>query len=261
MTRIAFAVAAHPDDVEFMMAGTLLLLQRAGYEIHLMTLGNGSCGSVQQDAASIAAIRRQECIDAASLVGTIYHESLCPDLEILYSLDLLRPLAATMREVAPDVLLTHPPQDYMEDHMNTCRLALSAAFARGMPNFAVSPPRAPVDKPVTVYHALPYGLRDPMGRRVYPEFYVDIGDVLGVKRQMLACHRSQKEWLDASQGIDSYLTHMEEMSREVGHMSGRFEYAEGWTRHLPFGYCDENTDPIGQTLPPTSVCQPSTLTP
>jgi N-acetylglucosamine malate deacetylase 1 len=248
MTQRAFAVAAHPDDIEFMMAGTLILLKQAGYEIHVMTVGNGSCGSEQVDAATIARIRRQECIDAAALIGAVWHESLCPDLEIFYNKELLQRLAAVMRAVAPTILLTHPPQDYMEDHMNTCRLALTAAFARGMPNFPVLPPRPPIDTPVTVYHALPYGLRDPLNRQVHPEFFVDISSVLDEKRQMLARHRSQKDWLDASQGIDSYLNHMETMSREVGHLSGRFDLAEGWTRHLPFGYCAEHANPLVDTL-------------
>ena len=248
MNQRAFAVAAHPDDIEFMMAGTLILLKQAGYEIHVMTVGNGSCGSEQHDAATIATIRRQECIDAAGQIGAVYHESLCPDLEIFYNKELLQRLASVMRDVAPTILLTHPPQDYMEDHMNTCRLALSAAFARGMPNFPVVPSRPPITTPVTVYHALPYSLRDPLNRPVYPELYVDISAVIGEKRRMLAQHRSQKDWLDASQGIDSYLSHMETMSQEVGRMSEHFEFAEGWIRHLPFGYCAEDANPLVETL-------------
>ena len=43
--KVAMAVAAHPDDIEFYMAGTLLLLREAGYEVHYMTLASGSCGS------------------------------------------------------------------------------------------------------------------------------------------------------------------------------------------------------------------------
>ena len=34
MARRAFAVSAHPDDIEFFMAGTMILLGRAGYELH-----------------------------------------------------------------------------------------------------------------------------------------------------------------------------------------------------------------------------------
>jgi LmbE family N-acetylglucosaminyl deacetylase len=101
---------------------------------------------------------------------------------------------------------------------------------------------------VTVYHALPWGLRDSLRRRVYAGQYVDITSVLAFKRAALACHRSQKEWLDASQGLDSYLTAMEEMSREVGRMSGRFIYAEGWRRHLHLGFCGEHADPLSDAL-------------
>ena len=43
-TKVAFAIAAHPDDIEFYMAGTLLLLRERGWAIHYMTLSTGSCG-------------------------------------------------------------------------------------------------------------------------------------------------------------------------------------------------------------------------
>ena len=248
MAKRAFAVVAHPDDIEFMMAGTLILLRDAGYDIHYMTVADGSCGSMQHDAPAAAAIRRQEAMAAAALVGAVYHPSICPDMGIFYDQPTLRRLAAVMRTVAPTILLTHPPADYMEDHMNTCRLALSAAFARGMPNYGTEPPRPPVATPVTIYHALPYGLRDPLRRPVLPEIFVDIGSVLTLKQQMLAAHRSQKEWLDASQGIGSYLTHMVEMSAAIGALSGHFTYAEGWTRHLALGFGAEQDDPLADAL-------------
>lgn len=248
MARVAFAVCAHPDDIEFMMAGTLLLLRNAGYAIHYMTVADGSGGSMTMDPETTARVRRAEAMEAASSAGAVFHPSLCPDLEIMYSVPLLRRLASVMREVAPEIILTHPPQDYMEDHMNTCRLALTAAFARGFPNFTVDPRRAPVQQPVTVYHAMPYSLHDPLGRPAQCDFYVDVGSVLEEKRAMLACHRSQKEWLDASQGIDAYLTHMEGMGRATGLRSGRFTYAEGWTRHLPLGFCPDDADPLRAAL-------------
>jgi len=253
MSKRVFAIAAHPDDIEFMMAGTFILLGRAGYELHTMTLANGSCGTQAHDVETIVRIRRQEVMDAARRVGAIYHESLVNDLEIFYERDTLRRLAAVVRDVAPEIILTQSTQEYMEDHMNTTRLVLTAAFARGMPNFAVVPP-TPITpdlvggQPVTVYHALPYGLHDPLRQRIRPGVFVDIGDVLPLKRAMLAMHRSQKEWLDVSQGLDSYLTTMEEMAREVGRQSGAFAYAEGWTRHLHLGYCAADADPLVRAL-------------
>ena len=244
MTKVAFAVSAHPDDIEFTMAGTLILLKQADYEIHYMTVANGSCGSTEYDAVTTARIRHQEAQDAAAFIGAVYHDSLCADLEIFYNSSLLKRLGAVIRAVAPDIILTHPPQDYMEDHMNTCRLVVTAAFARGMPNYAVDPPTPAVGKPVTLYHCMPHGLQTPMRRPVQPDLYVDVGSVLATKLDMLACHRSQKEWLDASQGINAYLDYLETENREMGRMSRRFDYAEGWTRHLHFGYCAENANPL-----------------
>ena len=65
---------------------------------------------------------------------------------------------------------------------------------------------------------------------------------------MLACHRSQKEWLDVSQGMDSYLATIEEFSRELGRRSRRYRYAEGWRRHLAAGFCSEGADPLRTLL-------------
>ena len=153
-----------------------------------------------------------------------------------------------MREVAPDIVLTHSPVDYMEDHTNTCRLAVTAAFARGMPNFPVMPPRAAVSSKVTVYHAQPYSNRDPLRRLVMPDFYVDVTDREEAKVATLAKHVSQKRWLDESQGLDSYLNTMRDLDAEVGRMSGRFEYAEGWRRHLHLGFCGQDDDPLYEAL-------------
>jgi len=125
---------------------------------------------------------------------------------------------------------------------------VTAAFARGMPNFPTRPPRPAISREVTVYHALPHGLRDELRRQIVPELYVNTTAVHTVKRDALACHRSQKEWLDVSQGMDSYLKAIDRMSLAVGRMSGRFKYAEGWRRHLHLGFCSEHADPLRQAL-------------
>jgi LmbE family N-acetylglucosaminyl deacetylase len=242
--KIAMAVAAHPDDIEFMMAGTLLLLKQAGYEIHYMNLASGNCGSVQHNAARTRAIRRYEARRSAEVLGAHYHPSLTADLEIFYDDRTLRRLVAIIREVEPTILLTQSPQDYMEDHMNTSRLIVTAAFARGMPNYRAQPPRPPTNQPVTVYHAMPHGLCDPLRRRVVPGAFVNTTSVHLKKKEALAAHESQKNWLDVSQGLNSYLQAMEKMSLALGKMSGRFRHAEGWRRHLHLGFSEREIDPL-----------------
>ena len=246
--RVAFAVAAHPDDIEFMMAGTLLLLQRAGYDIHYLNIANGSCGTATLAKRTIISIRKQEARASAKLLGAVFHPSLVDDIEVFYEKRLLARVAAVVRKVNPTIMLVPSPEDYMEDHTNAARLAVTAAFCRGMRNFQTIPEVRPVEGDVTIYHAMPAGLRDAMGRRVLPEYFVDIASVIADKRQALAQHRSQKEWLDVSQGMDAYLSTMERLSAEVGAMSGRFPYAEGWRRHSRLGFCEPDADPLAKAL-------------
>jgi LmbE family N-acetylglucosaminyl deacetylase len=136
----------------------------------------------------------------------------------------------------------------MEDHQNASRLAVSGAFTRGMPNFPADPPTETWSGDTVVYHALPYGLKDGLRRRIWPAQYVDVESVMGRKRDMLAEHRTQKEWLDASQGLNAYLDTMEEMCGEVGDMSERFDYAEGWRRHSHLGFAAREADPLSEAL-------------
>lgn len=243
----ALAISAHPDDIEFMMAGTLCLLREAGYRTHYLNVSTGSGGSLVHHAAALRRIRRSEGMKAAKILGATFHESMVDDLEILYTVPLLRKVTAVIREVRPTIVLTHSPQDYMEDHMNTCRLAVTAAFARGIPNFKAG--RAPAwSGETTVYHAMPVGLCDGLRRRVIPGAFVDTRTVQDQKLAALKCHESQHGWLQASQGMNSYLIEMENIARAVGKMSRRFPVAEGWRRHSHMGYCGPEADPLRDAL-------------
>lgn len=246
--KTAIAIAAHPDDIEFLMAGTLILLADAGFDIHYWNLANGCCGTSQYSVEEIKSIRQDEAHTAASSIGAHFHESLCNDLEIFHDRPTLAKVASVIRETEPDVILTHSPTDYMEDHTNTCRLAVTAAFSRGMPNFPVDPPRPAIQKRTTIYHAQPYSHHDQLGQPVRPDFCVDVTDVVERKVAMLAAHQSQKKWLDESQGHDSYLQTLRDLDRQAGVISGKFEYAEGWRRHLHLGFCERDDDPLGMAL-------------
>jgi len=248
MSKIAMAVAAHPDDIEFMMAGTLILLGDAGYELHYMNIANGSCGTAIHTRDEIIAIRTEEARTAASLIGATFHPPYVNDIELFYDHSLITKLCAVVRQVNPEILLLPSPEDYMEDHMNASRVMVTAAFCRNMRNYPTDPPTPPVDGEMAIYHALPYGLQDQLRQPIRPEFFVDITDVLDRKREMLSCHRSQRGWLDDSQGMDNYLRSMEDMSARVGEMSGRFKYAEGWRRHSHMGFGPEEFDPLRQVL-------------
>jgi LmbE family N-acetylglucosaminyl deacetylase len=224
---IALAVVAHPDDIEFQIAGTLLLLKEAGWTIHYWNISSGNCGSLEMPPAKTAKVRRAEAREAAALLGAQWH-----------------PPIATR----PTIVLTHSPQDYMEDHMNVCRLAVTGAFAHGMPNFKVTPHREPYFNEVTVYHCMPHGLVDGLRQPIVPDLFVDTSGVHETKLAALAAHRSQQNWLGSSQKMNSYLQTCDDMSREIGRRSGRFTHAEGWRRHSHLGFCSATADPLRAAL-------------
>tara|TARA_Y100001968_G_scaffold116888_2_gene106291 strand:+ start:815 stop:1579 length:765 start_codon:yes stop_codon:yes gene_type:complete len=246
--KTAFAICAHPDDIEFLMSGTMMRLADAGYQLHYMNVANGCCGSTTYSAEETARIRLAESQAAAAFVGATFHEPLCNDLEVFYEQSTLEQLTAIIRMVSPQIVLTHSPSDYMEDHTNTCRLAVTAAFCRGMPNYPTQPPTPVTSQSVTLYHAQPYSHHDPLGKLIYPEYYVDVGGLQQRKQEMLALHVSQKQWLDESQGLDSYLKTMTSLDQQLGSMSDRYSHAEGWRRHLHLGFCDATDDPLLDAL-------------
>ncbi len=245
----ALAIGAHPDDIEFGMAGTLLRLQAAGAEIHMWNLADGACGTRDMPREEIVRIRGEEAAAAARVAGAVLHPPITTDLEIFYTREQIAKVAAIIRVVRPTVLLIPALQDYMEDHMNAARLAVTAAFARGMRNFETMPDVPPWEGEVAIYHAMPHGGCDAYGRFVPPQRFVDITPVIQLKTEMLAQHASQRGWLRDSQAIDSYLQTMTDSGAALGRLSGKFQYAEGWRPHNYLGFASLPTfDPLRDIL-------------
>lgn len=247
-SKSALAVLAHPDDIEFCAAGTLLLLAEQGWNIHYFNVSSGDLGSFDHDRKATQEIRRQESEEAARILGATYHPSICHDLQIFYNEANIRKVAAVVRKCQANIVLTHSPVDYMADHEISSQLAVTAAFSRGMPNFLSDPPIDAVSNEVTVYHAMPHGMRSPLRKRIRAGLYIDTSSTQDRKRQALAAHKSQKEWLDRTQGMDSYLKEMDRFSEQVGLLSGKFQYAEGWRRRLHLGFSSKEEDPLHEAL-------------
>jgi len=248
LRHCTLAVGAHPDDIEFMMAGTLLLLKDTGMEIHMWNLSSGNCGSDSLTGEEITDIRWKEARASAHIAGATLHLPITDDIDIFYEKPLITRIAAVIRRIHPLIILVPSPEDYMEDHQNTSRLVVTAAFVRGMRNYMTSPPEKPWNGHTVLYHAMPHGLTDGMRKRIRAEYYINITSVIDRKRSMLSMHTSQQEWLDHSQGEGSYQSLMESMAEETGAKSGRFEFAEGWRRHSHLGFCPPDHDPLGEFL-------------
>jgi len=248
----AMAVGAHPDDVEFMCAGTLFLLAEAGFDLHVTTVSAGDCGSAAEPPERIMAVRRGEAQEAAALLGAGYSGLDERDCRIFLGERLLSKVVEEVRRFAPDVVFTHFPWDYMVDHEEVSRAVRAAVFAAPMPNFPTgrSDAAPPLPRVPHLYYWAPMELRDILGRPSRSQFYVDIGDALDRKKGMLVCHRSQREWLRKQHGVDEYVRMMVESARKAGLLAG-VAYAEGFTQHRGHAYPSQNL--LAEHLP---VIQP-----
>ncbi|MCD8138461.1 MAG: PIG-L family deacetylase [Planctomycetaceae bacterium] len=253
-SKRVLAIAAHPDDIEFMMAGTLLALRDRGWEVHYFNVSNGCAGSTSETRADTAKIRYAEARDSCRKAGFIHHAPIANDLGIAYMEEQIARTIAVVRAASPTIILTQSPQDYMEDHQNATRLAVTAGFSRGMKNAPCRPKRAPYFENVAIYHAMPYGLRDGLGKLLHSGLWIDIAEHIEQKRDLLACHASQKRWLDATQGMDSYLQTMVDLCSAMGTMSKKYALAEGWRKHNLLGFSsDQAFDPLQEALSDISV--------
>jgi len=82
------AIGAHPDDIEFMMAGTLLMLRDAGWSPHVMNIANGNCGTAVEPSEKIIARRGAEAREAARLIGAGHYGGFCNNLDVYLTTDL-----------------------------------------------------------------------------------------------------------------------------------------------------------------------------
>src|SRR5512135_3533164 len=201
------ALHAHPDDLEFQCAGTLALLREAGCHITLATMTPGDCGSAELDAEAIAEFRRNEARASADLIDADYLCLEFRDMAVFNDDESRRKVTEALRRVRPDLVLTAPPVDYLCDHEMTSLLVRDSCFAAPIPNYVTRQwePAPPLARIPHLYFVDPMEGMDRDGRPIEAGFYVDVTRVFEVKRQMLACHASQRNWLLRHHGIDEYL--------------------------------------------------------
>lgn len=235
------ALFAHPDDAEFLCAGTLAHLAHGGARIHIATMTGGDCGSTLLPPDKIARIRQREAARAARLIEATYDCMEEKDLLVFYDRPTLRKVMELLRRVSADLVFTHSPSDYMVDHETTSRLAMSACFGGMIPNFQTKKGRAakPLRRIPHLYYAQPFGGRDILGKEIKPNLCVDIFATIELKEKMLTCHESQKAFLRAQQEIQDTIGALRQMARRAGEFSG-LPWAEGFRQHLGQGFPQDN---------------------
>jgi LmbE family N-acetylglucosaminyl deacetylase len=241
-TKMVLALMAHPDDIEILCAGTIVRLQReAGCRVALATMTSGDCGSMDHAQDEIARIRYNEAKRAADLIGADYYNAGSQDMFVMYDTPTLRRVLEILRQVNPDIVVTHSPVDYHVDHEMTSRLVRTACFGKGIPNMmsqALEPAKASPGVP-HLFYADPVEGKDWFGDSIAPHFTVDITSAMETKEQMLCCHESQRDWLRAHHNMDQYVISMKEWSSVRGETIG-VQYGEGFRQHLGHSYPQNN---------------------
>lgn len=177
------AIGAHGDDLELFCGGTLARYAERGDKVFMCVVTDGR-GRPKGDPEQIAAIRKQEAQASADVIGAELIWLGVPDGDLWFDEPTRHLFIEAMRRAKPDVIITHPPDDYHPDHKTTSRLVMDAAQVARTANYASElPPHRAV---------VPIAFMDTeRGIGFIPEEYVDVTPVWEKKLAMLAAHRSQ----------------------------------------------------------------------
>jgi N-acetylglucosamine malate deacetylase 1 len=178
------AVVAHPDDAEYLCAGTLARAKAAGAAIGICVLCQGDKGQPATPVPNLAAVRRREMAAAAKLLGASLYRGQQPDGSLADDPRRRKILVEIFRRFQPTLVLAHASTDYHADHRAAGALAEAASW------FAASGGHKTRSASLASQPALWW--MDCLNMVGFePAIYIDVAEHLELKRQMLACHKSQ----------------------------------------------------------------------
>ena len=192
-TARLLVVSAHAADFVWREGGYIALTTAAGGEAHVICLSFGERGESQgawkqpgMTLDRVKEIRRAEAETAGKALGATMHFLDKGDYPLPSGDEILLELAGLMRELAPEVILTHSKADpYNYDHPVAADLAIRAravAQAAGLPS-----EHPPLGAP-PVFRFEPH---QPEMCEFRPDVLVDITTVFGQKEAAMAAMGSQ----------------------------------------------------------------------
>lgn len=236
MAKNILGIFAHPDDAEIICSGTLRLLRKHGWSVHIATMAKGDKGTYDHSREEISRIRKAEAINAAESIGGTYHCLEFDDVYILYNRETINKTTALIRKIRPAIVFTASPNDYMLDHEITSLIVQTACFSCGIINMEVS--EEPFEPTPYLYYCDPLEGKDKFGNPIEPSMFVDITSEILVKEKMLGCHKSQQHWLLTHQQSEYILSMKRFAEKRGGEINTK--YAEGFRQHLGHGYPQNN---------------------
>jgi len=220
------ALGPHPDDVEFLCAGTLAKYKARGHDIAITVMTRGDVGSPTLTRDQIAAVREKEARASAAILGAEFFWLGCDD-EFLYDTpDLRRQVIDVLRQFAPDIVLCpDKDKDYHPDHCRTGQIVWDTHVMPPVRLILTASPACERIHDIWYYDTL-------AAIGFEPEIYVDITDTWETKVRMLNCHESQNTWMKHIYGV-TLADNSEAQSRLRGLQAG-CRYAECFRRAHEF---------------------------
>lgn len=177
------ALAAHPDDVELSVGGTVCLLTQAGYRVGIVDYTQGELGSRGTPEG-----RLEEARAAAEILGVAVRENLgLPDGNIANTKENQTAIIRVVRRYRPNVVLINAPACRHPDHCAAARLALDAFFYSGLRKVETFEPDGTPQEPWRPHHALHYM----QSVSFTPTFVVDVSAVWEQRMRAMQAFRSQ----------------------------------------------------------------------
>lgn len=138
--KVVLAVVAHPDDIEFCAAGSVIRWIEAGTDVHYLILTSGCNGTSDRSLSpeQVTIQREDEQRAAAKLLG-VKNVYFCDyqDCHLATRNDVKRDIVRTIRKVRPDTVITMDPTMYYSirrgtinhsDHRAAGQATLDAVF-------------------------------------------------------------------------------------------------------------------------------------
>jgi LmbE family N-acetylglucosaminyl deacetylase len=201
-------VVAHPDDIDFGVAGTVARLTAAGTYVAYCLVTSGEAGEDDMTVTSseLASMREAEQTAAAAEVGvTSLHWLRHPDGMVEANLALRCEISRVIRIEKPDVVITQSPERNYDsvygshpDHLETAEATLRAVYpdARN--------PRAFVAELLDEGFE-PHTVQNVWVGQIEPSLFVDITEVFDQKLRALRSHVSQVAKRDAEFDLDTLM--------------------------------------------------------
>jgi LmbE family N-acetylglucosaminyl deacetylase len=223
-SKRALVIVAHPDDAEFLCAGSVARWVSEGWDVGYVLVTSGDKGSSDEEMTSerLAVIREEEQRAAAKVLGV----STCvfrgpPDGCVEDTAELRGELVREIRRFKPDVVVTWDPYRLghnHRDHRLTGQAALDAAYPLSRSRLYYPEHLAEGLEPHRAKEALLAGSDR-------ANYHVDVSDFFRTKMKALRCHKSQLGRYPFSEVRKRVRQRMAEAGKEAG-----FKLAEGFHR-------------------------------